>query len=110
MAKKSTPAKKFIAAVLDGENNLIGYEEVSAITEGMIDAGDGDLPVDGSYRWLPEQGAFFPVGRGLGKPKKAPISDPHCLYLIAKKLGGEMPKEVKDWVKWYETNILTRSQ
>lgn len=97
-------------AVLDKDYHLVGYMKKAKPTKTDVVVDDNcDLPVDGTYYWLADDGAFFPVGRGLGKPKRAPIPDHKAQYLIAKTLYDTMPQEVKDWVDWYEQQIISRS-
>lgn len=93
-------------AELDENQRLVGYIKKKKPSEADIVVPDGcDLPTDGTYRWSVSDGAFFPVGRGFGKPKRPAIPDHKVLHLIAKSLGKNAPQEVRDWVEWYETNI-----
>ncbi len=104
-------AKSFKIAVLDEKDNrLTGYKTKAKPTKDDVVVDDNcDLPVDGTYYWLADESAFFPVGRGLGKPKRPPIPEHKVQYLIAKTLIDDMPQEVKDWVEWYEQQIIPRS-
>lgn len=97
-------------AVLDKNNCLVGYKKKAKPSKTDVVVDDNcDLPVDGTYYWLAADAAFFPVGRGFGKPKRPPHTDHHTMYLIAKTLIDTMPQEVKDWVDWYEQEIIPRS-
>lgn len=94
-------------ALLDDKNKLVGYKKKKDPSVSDVVVPDGcDLPGDGSYWYDAEAGAFFPIGRGLGKPKRPPVEDKHVLYLMARAMGGKAPQEVKEWADWYNDNIL----
>ncbi len=102
-------------AILDKKSRLIGLqrlEDEDMISEGVVvpeemipeDAvfvvDECDLPVDGTYKWMPEDKGFMPVGHGLGKPGPAPISTETVVLLLAANMTNP-PQEMLDWMKWY---------
>lgn len=96
-------------AVLDGNYRLVGYRQTDRDSEFLIPVEDNcDLPEDGTYKWMKEEGCFMPLGHGFGKPKSAPVSSERVLYLITKTLIGRranVPSEIKAWLDWYENNL-----
>lgn len=101
-------------AILDNTNRLVGLRTLKKKEEPAQDdvvVEDGcDLPTDGSYKYDQEHQAFFPLGHGFGRPKSAPISNERVLYHLVKSLGSSLPKELNDWAKWYETELLIREE
>lgn len=91
-------------AILDKKSRLVGLRKLgkrAKIPKGAVVVVDEcDLPVDGSYKWMPEDKCFMPVGHGLGKPGPAPISTETVVLLLAANMSNP-PQEVVDWMKWY---------
>lgn len=95
-------------AVLDDKSRFIGLRKLDKKTKAPKDAvvvPDGcDLPTDGSYKWMPDDGCFMPLGHGFAKPKSAPVSDLQVLYILAMSMKNP-PPELLRWVQWYEKNL-----
>ncbi len=103
-------------AILDEKSRLIGLRlldmgkvdtEGEVISEGetapegaVIVVDECDLPVDGTYKWMPEDKCFMPVGHGLGKPGPSPISTEEVILLLATYMDNP-PQEILDWMEWY---------
>ncbi|MEG3078465.1 hypothetical protein R3F64_01175 [Halomonas sp. 5021] len=87
-------------AVLDEKGLLIGSKQKAKPAKGDVEC--GDLPCDGSYRLM--EGAFIPVGHGLGKPGRPPVSPYHalCLMIRAVEKGSPLPDECLAWADWFE--------
>jgi hypothetical protein len=83
-------------AVLDKNGVLIGRKKNGTGIE------CGDLPINGRY--VLQEGAFIPVGKGQGKPKPRPVSRDHATYLALRAIlnGTPIPQECRDWCDWYE--------
>ena len=77
-------------AILDDDGRLVGYKTKKKPAESdVVVPDDCDLPADGTYKWHEE--AFWPVGKGHGKPSRPPIPDHHVLYLIVKDRWDTLP-------------------
>ncbi len=102
-------------AILDKRSRLIGlhllemtcvdeeediWEEEAIPKDAVVVVDECDLPTDGTYKWMPEDKCFMPVGHGLGKPGPAPISTETVVLLLASNMDNP-PQEVLDWIKWY---------
>jgi hypothetical protein len=87
-------------AVLDPRGRLTGTREVDKPKRGDIDA--GDLPADGSYKWIGT--TFVPVGFGFGKPKPPGVDRDRAVFLLIRALteGRPIPQECRDWCNWWE--------
>lgn len=92
--------KKFRVALLDDRSVLVGCKTKAKLGKDDVDI--GDLPADGTYRYDPDVGQFWPVGKGHGKPERPPIPDHKALYLLAK---DSVDPGVKRWVEWYEQTM-----
>ena len=92
-------------AILDKKSRLVGLRRLgkkAKIPEDTVIVVDEcDLPTDGTYKWIPEDKGFMPVGHGLGKPGPAPISTETVVLLLASNMNNP-PQEVLDWIKWYK--------
>jgi len=101
-------------AKLDKKGFLIGLKKLRKKEKpkdnDVVVDDECDLPHDGSYKWNAKAKAFVPLGHGFGRPERPPVSEAKVLYLIAQKLGKDMPQEVRDWCTWYETNIKRREE
>ncbi len=85
--------------VVDSEGEVISERE--PVPRGaVIVVSECDLPTDGTYKWMPEDEYFMPVGHGLGKPGPAPISTETVVLLLAANMDNP-PQEVLDWMEWY---------
>ncbi len=92
-------------AILDKKSRLVGLRRLGKRAKVPKDAvvvtDECDLPVDGTYKWIPEDEGFMPVGHGLGKPGPAPISTETVVLLLASNMVNP-PQEVLDWIEWYK--------
>ena len=87
-------------------SRLTGLKQIKKPKAEDVVVDDGiDLPLDGSYKWNPEQECFEPLGHGFGQPKPCPVPDTLVLYNVAKALP-DPSQEVSDWCDWYEKNML----
>lgn len=95
-------------AILDENLHLVGLKKLSKraqAPEGAILVADAcDLPTNGTYKWDLEGKCFMPLGHGFGKPERAPIPDSQALYIVCKMMKNP-PKDLLDWMKWYEDNL-----
>lgn len=91
-------------AILDEKSRLVGLrkldKEMRAPEGAVVVVDECDLPHDGTYKWVPKDECFMPVGHGLGKPGPAPISTETVVLLLAANMDNP-PQEVLDWMKWY---------
>ncbi|MCE8042426.1 hypothetical protein HOP60_09700 [Halomonas daqingensis] len=87
-------------AVLDDKGLLIGSKQKSKLAKGDVEC--GDLPCDGSHRLI--DGAFWPVGRGRGKPRNPPVSPYQALAQLIRSVenGAPVPQECTAWADWYD--------
>lgn len=107
---KTKPKPKFQIAVLDDKLTLVGYKEVTSLGDDDVDVGmECDLPVDGTYKYDPQEKTFVPLGHGFGKPKRAPVPDSLVLYILASKMKNP-PQEIRDWCGWYEENLAQQHE
>ena len=92
-------------AVLDEKSRLICLRKLKKNAKVPKDAvtvvDECDLPTDGTYKWMPGDECFMPVGHGLGKPGPAPISTETVVLLLAANMDNP-PQEVLDWIRWYK--------
>lgn len=97
-------APKIRVAVLDKNGRLTGVAMKASLAKGDIEA--GDLPADGTYRWIGK--SFVPLGHGHGKPRRPGVDRDYALYLLMRALinGTPIPQECADWCAWYENNGL----
>lgn len=88
-------------AILDETKRLVGARTVSKPAKDDIEI--GDLVPDGRY-YLHPNGAFVPVGFGMGKPKRPPVDRDRATFLALRALmdGKPIPHEVRLWCDWYE--------
>lgn len=98
-------------AVLDTEDKLVGYEEVTRVEAEQVEVpADCDLPTDGSYKWMPWK-AFVPVGYGFTRiPSLAPHSLERVVYAICEVLGQDAPVEIREWRDWYRQHQKQRDE
>ncbi len=115
--KKTAPEKLVTIAVLDGGSLLVGFKQIKESEAGgeVVVPDCCDLPTDGQYRWDAKRGRrgqFIPVGAGHGKPERPPIAPDYAQFLAMRALvnGTPVPKEVSDYVEWYEKNRLKMMQ
>jgi len=97
---------------LDKESRLIGIVSSDEPVIGAIPLPDGcDLPTDGSYKWVEDAQAFFPLGHGFPRATtKPPYSEMHVLYMMAKAMRDTAPAEVAEWAAWYESHMKQQSE
>lgn len=88
-----------LIAILNEAGGLIGTREGEP-ADGDVPLPDGcDLPLDGSYKWMAEHGAFVPLGHGFPRmPSKPPVSAEFVLYQIAKAMKDDLPDSVHEWM------------
>lgn len=91
-------------AILDEKSRLIGLRPLKkgakAPGDAVVVVDECDLPTDGTYKWMPGDRCFMPVGHGLGKPGPAPISTEEVILLLVADMSNP-PQEILDWVTWY---------
>ena len=106
-AEKSVPI-----AVLDDNGHLVGTRRGKPSANDVILPDDCDLPTNGTYKWVSDQKCFLPLGTGFPRvAAKPPVSETQVLYLLASAIGEELlPKEVQDWMRWYEKNLKKREE
>lgn len=90
-------------AVLDKDNRLIGVDEVGVLRAHDVQIGRKfDLPLDGSYKWVPERKAFLPLGAGFNKPPAPPIDFLCIIRWLIKLHPDEVSSDIGAWVAWYD--------
>ena len=108
MAKKKD--MKTIAVFQEG-NVLVGFEKVSEVKEGEVEVPDNcDLDTNSKYAWSVEDQTFVPLGTCLGKEDRPPVPQEVAIFLLMECVcnGTPPPQEIKDYVKWYKSNIKSR--
>lgn len=100
---EAAPAPEIVnVAILDQQGFLIGSTEKpkSDLLVGEIIS--GDLPCDSSY--FHDGDKFVPKGFGQGKPRRAQFTRDHVFYMFMKAVieKRDPPKEVTDWLAWFE--------
>lgn len=105
------PSQPKLIAVLDARDRLVGTRRAFP-GEGDIVLPDGcDLPLDGTYKWVEREKAFFPLGHGFQRPATKPnISEARVLYLICSQMRDSLPAEAAEWMQWYEENVKARDE
>lgn len=87
---------------------LVGSEVVDIDAEG-IDF--GDLPTDGSYKWMPDKAHWMPIGHGFDKIKtKQPFETDLVLAKMIEAMGDAAPFEAVQWLAWYKPNMQRRHE
>ena len=112
-ARRAEEARKnVLVAVLDDNGHLVGTRRGKSDSDDVVLPDDCDLPLNGTYKWVEDQKCFLPLGTGFPRvATKPPVSETQVLYLIASAIGEELlPKEVRDWMRWYETNLKKREE
>lgn len=92
--------------VLDADGILVGFEDVEALADGDIDAGDCDLK-PGMYRWDVERQTFLYIGGAAGRDDLS-VQLPRmlALVLIAYTLRQPtLPEEVLVWLSKYGKTV-----
>lgn len=101
-------------AVLDKRGYLVGDAKLRGnqkLPAGGVEMDPGDLPLDGTYKWDPENRAFVPLGHGFPRiVSKPPVSETMVLYHIVRALGKKLPAEARAWADWYEANLRQRDE
>jgi hypothetical protein len=99
-------------AVLNDNDLLVGYRQVDvAAADDVVVPDECDLPADAKaprYRWNKSTNAFLPIGYGAPiKPARSPVGPDYAMYLTMKAVGEltKLPKEVDDYLDWYEKNL-----
>lgn len=98
---------------LNDQGHLVGtyeWDGSSPVPLNVLTVDPGDLPLNGTYKWDAERRGFIPLGFGLPRATRPPISDARVLYLTAKALGDGAPSEVRQWCEWYENNMQRREE
>ena len=110
--KKKSKKKSVLIAVLDKNGHLVGTRRDEPNADDVVLPDDCDLPLNGTYKWMPDQKCFMPLGTGFPRvAAKPPVSETQVLYLLASAIGEELlPKEVQDWMRWYEKNLKKREE
>ena len=82
-------------AILDDDNNLIDFESKSRLAKSDIDC--GDLPIDGSYRFV--DGSFVKNTAMI----RSKVNRDRALYLLirAAQNGEDVPQECVKYADWY---------
>ena len=106
----STAPRLVRIAVLNGQNYLVGYDDVAQPGPADVIVGaDCDLASDGSYKWMPEKGYFLPLGFGHGQvPTKSPFPMVYVLARMVEAMGDNAPEEGKEWLKWFNAHDRKR--
>ena len=111
--KKAEETKKVVLiAVLNENGHLIGTRRDEPSADDIVLPDDCDLPLNGTYKWMSDRGSFMPLGTGFPRvATKPPVSETQVLYLLASAIGEDLlPKEVQDWMRWYEKNLKKREE
>lgn len=98
-------------AVLDNDKRLVGYKQVDRIEEeDIVVPNNCDLQATGRYRWTGRE--FLPCGYGFGKPIPPSTIKEKAIYLMMKALTNDtpIPAECREWVKWYEENVIRKEE
>lgn len=104
-------------AKLDQQGALIGVETVTreeAISQNRIIVNKNiDLPMDGTYKWVPGVKAFYPLGFGFAKPTRPPVDRDHAFYSLIRMLQSQgigVGEEAQLWADWFQANDLRRTE
>lgn len=111
--KKAEDAERAVLiAVLDDNGHLVGTRRGKSSGDDIVLPDDCDLPLDGTYKWMSDRECFLPLGAGFPRvATKPPVSETQVLYLLANAVGEEhLPREVHDWMRWYESNLKKRNE
>lgn len=89
------------AAILDENGVLIDVESKSRLKKEDIDC--GDLPADGSYKYV--SGEFVRCAKSGGA--RVRIDRDRALYLLIKAAlnGDPVPPECDNWARFYEKHF-----
>lgn len=105
------PPQPSLIAVLDGRDRLVGTRRAFPIDSDVVLPERCDLPMDGTYKWVEREKAFFPLGHGFQRPATRPnISEARVLYLICSQMRDSLPAEAAEWMQWYEENVKARDE
>lgn len=97
-------------AILDDAKRLVGTKKVKNPKEDDLVVTDKiDLPLDGTYKWDGDAKAFVPLGHGFKRIQPAPCPEALVTYQLAKATRNPS-KEIREWMTWYEENLLVRHQ
>lgn len=99
-------------AIIEEDGRLIAVREHESEEDPLVEdeapIDPGDLPLDGTYRWDGDRGAFLPLGYGRKViPARGPSPETfiiHQLIQVLLRAGIELPKETRDWAEWYVLN------
>lgn len=116
-----TKAETMRIAVLDENKYLVGSRDMkkgSVLGTNEVEVDPGDLPLDGTYKWMDDEKCFMPLGHGHPlKSKQPPVPESYALYLtmqavlqLAAKAEVDVPEEVANYLDWYETNLKRRDE
>jgi len=101
-----------LIAILDANNRLVGTRPGELGPGDVPIAADHDLPTDGTFKWVAEEGAFFPLGHGFARVSaKPPVSEAYVLnWLVQRAIasGENVPASVRGWSDWFEKHHKTR--
>lgn len=96
-------------ALLDQNDRLVGTRVVEKPDPDDVVVPDGiDTPMDGTYKYVRPERAFFPLGKGFGRPLAPPISNEEVLYQLARNMDNP-PDEIVEWLTWYEAQLMKRN-
>lgn len=96
---------EMMIAILDANSRLVGTR-IGEPAPGDVPLPDGcDLPLDGSFKWVPEEQAFFPLGHGFPRiSAKPPVSEAYVLHWVVMRAidaGEDVPSGVRGWAEWF---------
>ena len=91
-------------AILDKAGRLVGSRQTDDPSPNDIEY--GDLPQDGTYKWVSKDSRFVPVNFGFGKPRRPGVDRDRAIYLALAALidGRPIPQDVRTWCDWYKQN------
>ena len=97
--------KKTLVAVFDSRGRYIGTKlKAKPAPDDFLLPNGCDLPTDGSYKRAGKE--FVPLGHGIGKPKRPPISTEAVLFEMIRALTDlapdAVPTNVRKWANWYQ--------
>lgn len=101
-----------LIAILDANDRLVGTR-TGEPGLGDVPLPDGcDLPTDGTYKWVADHAAFFPLGHGFPRiSSKPPVSEAYVLHWVVTRAiaaGENVPPGVRGWADWFASHHKPR--